>query len=77
MKKVEALMAVMRKMLLVAYRLLRTEETYDPRKVGVAPVPHPPSSGQLAAIAPPPYEYGHRRAMKMGKRSGMGKEEIG
>ena len=50
---VEALMAVMRKMLLVAYRLLRTEETYDPRKVGVAPVPHPPSSGQLAAIAPP------------------------
>jgi hypothetical protein len=37
MKKVEALMAVMRKMLLVAYHLLRTEETYDPRKVGVAP----------------------------------------
>jgi transposase len=45
MKRVEALMAVMRKMLLVAYRLLKTQETYDPRKVGGAPVPHPLSSG--------------------------------
>jgi transposase len=45
MKKVEALMAVMRKMLLVAYRLLRTEETYDPRKVCVAALPHTPSTG--------------------------------
>jgi hypothetical protein len=43
-------MAVLRQMLLVAYRLLRTEETY---------------------------EYGHRRAMKMGRRCGIAKEEIG
>ena len=49
MKKVEALMAVMRKMLQVAYRLLRTEDTYDPSKVGVAPVPRPPCSDQLPA----------------------------
>jgi transposase len=49
MKKVEALMAVMRKMLLVAYRLLRTEETYDPLKVCAAPAQHTPSAGNLAA----------------------------
>ena len=49
MKKVEALMAVMRKMLLVAYRLLRTEETYDASKVGVAALPHPPCSRHVAA----------------------------
>ncbi len=49
MKKVEALMAVMRKMLLVAYRLLRTQETYDPLKVGAAPAQHTPSAGHLAA----------------------------
>jgi transposase len=48
MKKVEALMAVMRKMLLVAYRLLRTEETYDPLKVCAAARQHTPSRGQLA-----------------------------
>ena len=35
MKKRDALMAVMRKMLVVAYRLLKTEESYDPTKVGV------------------------------------------
>jgi len=33
MKKRDAMMAVMRKMLIVAYRLLRTKETYDPAKV--------------------------------------------
>jgi transposase len=50
MKKVEALMAVMRKMLLVAYHLLRTEETYDPRKVCVVPTQHTPSSAKLVAV---------------------------
>jgi transposase len=50
MKKVEALMAVMRKMLLVAYHLLRTQETYDPRKVCVAPGQHTPSSAKLVAV---------------------------
>jgi hypothetical protein len=34
LKKRDAMMAVMRKMLIVAYRLLRTGETYDPTKVG-------------------------------------------
>ena len=33
MKPSAALVAVMRKMLLVAYRLLRTQEIYDPSKV--------------------------------------------
>ncbi len=33
MKKCEAMMAVMHKMLIVAYRLLRTQEMYDPTKV--------------------------------------------
>jgi transposase len=33
-KKRDAMMAVMRKMLIVAYRLLRTGEMYDPTKVG-------------------------------------------
>jgi transposase len=37
LKKRDAMMAVMRKMLLVAYRLLRTGETYDPTKVGAGP----------------------------------------
>jgi transposase len=43
----EALIAVMRKMLIVAYHLLRSNETYDPTKVcAVAgPPPHTPSSG--------------------------------
>jgi transposase len=49
MKKMEALMAVMRKILLVAYRLLRTGETYDPMKVCAAPALRTPSSGKLAA----------------------------
>ena len=49
MKKMEALMAVMRKILLVAYRLLRTRETYDPTKVCAAPAQHTPSSPKLAA----------------------------
>jgi hypothetical protein len=43
-------MAVMRKILLVAYRLLRTEETYDPRKVCAAPGQHTPSVDKLAAM---------------------------
>lgn len=33
MKKRDAMMAVMRKMLIVAYRLLRTQENYDPARV--------------------------------------------
>ncbi len=37
LKKRDAMMAVMRKMLLVAYRLLRTGEMYDPTKVGAGP----------------------------------------
>jgi len=36
-----ALMAVMRKMLGVAYRLLRSGGTYDPAKVWAAPQPGP------------------------------------
>ena len=38
MNKRGALMAVMRKMLVIAYRLLRTEESYDPTKVCARPV---------------------------------------
>ena len=34
MKKREAMMAVMRKMVILAYRLLSTGEMYDPTKVG-------------------------------------------
>ena len=49
-----ALVAVMRKMLLVAYRLLRTQETYDPAKVRAAPVARPaqhtPSPDTLATM---------------------------
>jgi hypothetical protein len=33
MKKRDAMMVVMRKMLIVAYRLLRTKAAYDPTKV--------------------------------------------
>ncbi len=50
MKKCDAMMAVMRKMLIVAYRLLRTEETYDPTKVCAAlesPALHTPSSTEV------------------------------
>jgi len=51
MRKIEALMAVMRKMLIVAYRLLSTGEMYDPMKVcavpGAHPAQHTPSSGLL------------------------------
>ena len=36
-KKRDAMMAVMHKMLIVAYRLLRTGERYDPTKVGAGP----------------------------------------
>jgi len=36
MKGRQALIAVMRKMLAVAYRLLKTQEMYDPTKVGAA-----------------------------------------
>jgi len=60
MKGREAMIAVMRKMLIVAYRLLRTEELYDPAKVGAVlvaqppvvepPVPHLPSSTKLVAV---------------------------
>ena len=53
MKKVEALTAVMRKMLLIAYRLVRTEEMYDPTKVCAVPLAqaaqHTPSSSKLVA----------------------------
>ncbi len=47
LKARDALTAVMRKMLIVAYHLLRSNETYDPTKVcAVAgPPPHTPSSG--------------------------------
>ena len=41
MKKREALVAVMRKMLIVVYRLLRTQEAYDPTKVCAVSVPPP------------------------------------
>src|SRR5256885_8371125 len=43
MKGREAMMAVMRKMLTVAYRLLRTEEMYDPTKVCAGAVLQPPA----------------------------------
>jgi len=58
MKGREAMMAVMRKMLIVAYRLLKTEELYDPAKVCAVPVAQPevepqalhtPSSAKLVA----------------------------
>ena len=57
MKKRDALMAVMCKMLSVAYRLLRSEETYDPTKVCAvlvtqpveSPALHTPSSAKLVA----------------------------
>jgi len=35
----KAIMAVMRKMLLVAFHLLKSGETYDPTKVWAAPKP--------------------------------------
>jgi len=54
MKPRAALVAVMRKMLLVAYRLLRTQETYDPAKGCAAPVARPaqhtPSPDTLATM---------------------------
>jgi transposase len=43
LKAGEAVMAVMRKMLIVAYHLLRTQETYDPTKVGAMASPSLPS----------------------------------
>jgi len=43
MKGREAMMAVMRKMLTVAYRLLRTEEMYDPTKGCAGAVLQPPA----------------------------------
>ncbi len=45
-KKRDAMMAVMRKMLIVAYRLLRTGEMYDPTKVGAGTG----SGGAVAAL---------------------------
>ena len=60
MKGREAMMAVMRKMLIVAYRLLKTGQMYDPTKVGVVPVVQstaepsaesPPSSDPILALA--------------------------
>jgi transposase len=39
-----AMMAVMRKMLTVAYRLLKTKQTYDPAKVFAQAVSHSPAS---------------------------------
>ncbi len=56
MKARDALMAVMRKMLIVAYRLLKTEELYDATKVAAVVLtresepPQPPSSPELGAI---------------------------
>ncbi len=52
MKACDALMAVMRKMLIVAYHLLRTQETYDPTKVCavLAPALHTPSSENLIGV---------------------------
>ena len=52
MKACDALMAVMRKMLIVAYHLLRTEEAYDPTKVCamLAPASHTPSSENLLGL---------------------------
>ena len=52
MKACDALMAVMRKMLIVAYHLLRTEEAYDPTKVCamLAPASHTPSSENLVGL---------------------------
>jgi len=41
MKAREALIAVMRKMLVIAARLMKTGELYDPTKVGVQPVTQP------------------------------------
>jgi transposase len=60
MKGREAMMAVMRKMLIVAYRLLRTGQMYDPTKVGAVPgvqstggpsAESPPSSDPILALA--------------------------
>jgi transposase len=51
-----AMMAVMRKMLMVAYRLLKTQQAYDPTKVFAQPVGHsapsdPPAvQPQLASV---------------------------
>jgi hypothetical protein len=45
-----AMMAVMRKMLIVAYRFLKTKETYDPAKVVAQAVVHSPVS------EPPPVQ---------------------
>jgi hypothetical protein len=47
-----AMMAVMRKMLMVAYRLLKTQETYDPTKVFAQAVVHSPAS-ELQPVQPP------------------------
>lgn len=49
MKARAALMAVMRKMLSVAYQLLKTEQRYDPTKVYPQPV-DTPSSAKLVAV---------------------------
>jgi hypothetical protein len=46
------MMAVMRKMLMVAYRLLKTQETYDPTKVFEQAVVHSPASA-LQPVQPP------------------------
>jgi transposase len=46
--KMSALMAVMRKMLAVAYRLLRSGGSYDPAKVWAAPPP-PPKEAAVGA----------------------------
>ena len=46
------MMAVMRKMLAVAYRLLKSQQTYDPTKVFAQPVVHSPTS-KPPAVPPP------------------------
>jgi transposase len=56
MKPRAALVAVMRKMLLVAYRLLRTQETYDPARVCA------PSLARATVRIPSPDKLAARRA---------------
>ncbi len=54
MKGREAMIAVMRKMLIVAYRLLKTEQLYDPTKVCAVLVAQPPVVEPPALHTPSP-----------------------
>jgi hypothetical protein len=49
--KMSALMAVMRKLLTVAYRLLKSGGCYDAAKVGMAPQPQPAATLKEAPAA--------------------------